>query len=157
MYWISHRGNLNGPSDQENKPEYIEAALNQGFDVEIDVWHVDGSYWLGHDKPQYITSLEFLKQPRLWIHCKNISAYGMLKKESNYIHCFCINKDPFTITTRGHLWLGPGTLRWYDNTICVMPEDLDWIQNGPLEVSFFAGVCSDNIYHYKEHATNTRR
>ena len=38
FYFISHRGNLNGPDrDNENKQSYIEFALNKGFDVEIDI------------------------------------------------------------------------------------------------------------------------
>ena len=65
MILISHRGNLNGKTDDENKPKYIEQALNQGFDVEIDVWYIDNQFWLGHDKPQYKISEGFLEHPNL--------------------------------------------------------------------------------------------
>ena len=38
MILISHRGNVNGRfEDWENKPEYINDALNLGYDVEVDV------------------------------------------------------------------------------------------------------------------------
>ena len=38
MYFIAHRGLINGPdTDQENKIQTIEIALNNGFDVEVDV------------------------------------------------------------------------------------------------------------------------
>ena len=37
--WIAHRGNTRGPKpEKENDPEYILQAINEGFDVEIDVW-----------------------------------------------------------------------------------------------------------------------
>jgi len=54
MIYISHRGNINGRiEDSENKPEYIDDTIQLGFDVEIDVWYIDGKWWLGHDGPQY--------------------------------------------------------------------------------------------------------
>ena len=37
----------------ENKHEYILDTLHKGYDVEIDVWLIDGNFYLGHDKPQY--------------------------------------------------------------------------------------------------------
>ena len=41
-YFISHRGNINGRnSEMENHPEYIMAALREGYDVEIDVWVIN--------------------------------------------------------------------------------------------------------------------
>jgi hypothetical protein len=40
MKIISHRGNLNGSStDIENHPTYIQAAINAGYDVEVDAWN----------------------------------------------------------------------------------------------------------------------
>ena len=36
MILIAHRGNLKGPNpDKENKPDYLEFAINKGYDVEI--------------------------------------------------------------------------------------------------------------------------
>ena len=38
MILISHRGNINGrDEDRENHPEYIQEALDRGYDVEIDL------------------------------------------------------------------------------------------------------------------------
>ena len=45
MILISHRGNLNGKSDEENHPNHIDITLRQGFDVEIDVWKVNQVEW----------------------------------------------------------------------------------------------------------------
>ena len=45
MKLISHRGNLEGPNpERENHPDYIYGALQAGYDVEIDVWWVEGKF-----------------------------------------------------------------------------------------------------------------
>ena len=65
MKLISHRGNINGPNSlEENKPEYIDIAINEGYDVEIDIWYnvFDDSFYLGHDETQYIITLYWLAQ-----------------------------------------------------------------------------------------------
>ena len=60
MKIISHRGNLHGKEvDNENNPEYIKKALRK-FEVEVDVWFIDDSWFLGHDRPQYPVDLDFL-------------------------------------------------------------------------------------------------
>ena len=77
MVLISHRGNINGKIEEyENYPPYIDSALKQGYDVEIDVWFVNDEWWLGHDEPQYKISTEWLeeRQDKLWMHCKNVDA-----------------------------------------------------------------------------------
>ena len=57
-----------GKSDEENHPNHISIfALRQHFDVEIDVWKVNKVEWyLGHDKPQYKVSIDFLKEQKLF-------------------------------------------------------------------------------------------
>ncbi len=77
MILISHRGNINGKNtEKENHPDYIDDAIKLGYDVEIDIWVIDGNFYLGHDGPQYNISLDWLSDriDRLWIHCKNIEA-----------------------------------------------------------------------------------
>jgi len=50
MILISHRGNVSGPNPKmENSPLFIQSALEQGFNVEIDVWYKDKKFYLGHD------------------------------------------------------------------------------------------------------------
>ena len=47
MKLISHRGNINGPNKtEENSPEHILNAINNGYDVEIDVWFIDDKWYL---------------------------------------------------------------------------------------------------------------
>ena len=75
MIYIAHRGNLNGPNKQEeNKLEYIIKALNEGYHVEIDVWYLEGTFFLGHDSPDYKIEEDFLKNKKFYCHAKNLNA-----------------------------------------------------------------------------------
>jgi glycerophosphoryl diester phosphodiesterase len=63
MILISHRGNLIGPNPlKENSLQYIQEALDKGFDVEIDIWLNDGVFYLGHDAIQYEVTLDWLNE-----------------------------------------------------------------------------------------------
>ena len=136
MILISHRGNLNGKTDDENKPKYIEEALSQGFDVEVDVWYDNNQFWLGHDKPQYKVSDGFLEHPNLWCHAKNIDALYVMN--TNYhIHCFWHQEDDVTLTSWGFLWSFPDE-QLTDKSICVMPETID------KSIDCY-GVCTDFV------------
>jgi glycerophosphoryl diester phosphodiesterase len=58
MKLIAHRGNINGPNPlRENSIDYIEEAISEGFDVEIDLRVEDNQCYLGHDDPQYFVKL----------------------------------------------------------------------------------------------------
>ena len=50
MKLIAHRGNIDGPSDEQNSPDYIDNALSLGYDAEIDVRYdpLTTVFWLGH-------------------------------------------------------------------------------------------------------------
>ena len=143
MKLISHRGNLNGPiKDKENQPEYINNAINSGFDCEIDVWYLNDNFYLGHDYPQYKIQIEFLLNNKLWCHAKNLSAfYNMLKNKN--IHCFWHQKDDFTLTNQNFIWAYPN-MPLSDLSVCVLPE-LGFC--GKLEICH--GICSDQILKYK--------
>ena len=61
MKFISHRGNVNGPNPElENKPEQILKCLDEGLDVEVDVWVFGNKLYLGHDEPLTEITLSFL-------------------------------------------------------------------------------------------------
>lgn len=140
LLYIAHRGNLNGPEPSlENLPEYIEAAISAGYDVEIDVRVLDGWIFLGHDSPDYRVEAKWLQDrySRLWIHAKNIEAVEWLAQSN--MHWFWHKDEAFTITSFGYLWVHPKT-RPMENSICVMPE-LENITN----FSHTQGVCSDYI------------
>ena len=80
MYLISHRGNIEGKTKWENHPNYIQEAIEEGFDVEIDVWFVDNKLYLGHDLPQYEIDHDFLINDKLWCHAKNIESLQIMNK-----------------------------------------------------------------------------
>jgi hypothetical protein len=138
MILISHRGNINGiKSDLENKSEYINEALNQGFDVEIDVWWIDNQFYLGHDEPRYLVKEDFLKKDGLWCHAKNIDALNRMI-DNGRTHCFWHQEDDVTLTSEGYLWTYPGK-QLTSNSIAVLPEG-----NVPDDI---AGICSDYVAH----------
>ena len=144
MIYISHRGNLNGPDpSMENNPEQIIKCIEEGFDVEIDVWFLEG-WHLGHDKPQYKVDVGFLKTKGLWCHAKNIEALCELRKHR--INCFWHQEDDVTLTVSGFLWTFPGK-KLTEMSICVMPEI-----HSP-DLSFCAGICTDYPIKYKKELT----
>ena len=146
MRLISHRGNLIGSNpERENQISYVQEALDKGFEVEIDIWVVDGKIHLGHDKPQYTVNEIWLQLYRkhLWIHCKNIEAINYFTNKLNLFNYFWHENDTVTLTSKNYIWAYPGK-QPIKNSIAVMPE----INND--DVSQCLGVCSDYIQDYKK-------
>jgi hypothetical protein len=141
MFFIAHRGNVNGPNPEtENKPETILKAIRLGYDCEIDVWMKNGQLFLGHDSPDTLIEESFLKvnQSNLWIHCKNIEALCYLK--SAY-HVFFHDKDLYTLTNYSFIWGNIGS--YTAEGIQVMPE---------LSNTFSwncVGICTDYPQRYQ--------
>lgn len=140
---ISHRGNIFGSNqNKENSPEYIETAIKAGFDVEIDVWLIDSIFYLGHDKPIYRTSENFLVDHHLWCHAKNIDALNKMLLSGN-IHCFYHSNDDAILTSKNFIWVYPGKEMPKQQGIAVLPEQAkDW------DISSAVGICSDYIQEY---------
>jgi hypothetical protein len=141
MILISHRGNINGRiPEQENHPDYIIEALSQGYDVEVDVWYVNGEFYLGHDEPQYKTNKIFLSHNCLWVHCKNVEALDKFKFDN--INYFWHENDTVTLTSKRNIWAYPGK-QPIKGSVAVLPE----LYNDNVEGCY--GVCSDYIENYK--------
>lgn len=144
MKYIAHRGNINGPSELENHPKHILAALMAGYDVEVDVWLVDGEWMLGHDEPTYQTNKMFLRLKGLWCHAKNFEALDGLRSigvENFFWH----QKDDFTLTSSGYVWTYPGQPVNF-RSIIVMPE----LCRDKFEIDksiYTYGICSDYVEH----------
>jgi len=154
MKFISHRGNINGQkSEKENKPSYIQKALDANFDVEIDVWYYNKKWWLGHDRPQYKTTFRWLFQrhSKLWIHCKNLEALHKLTRRdgknlwNQNLNYFWHQNDDFTLTSKGFIWTYPRQ-PLTNNSICVYPEKFAGLKK---ELDNCHGMCSDNIAEIK--------
>jgi len=144
---IAHRGNTNGKFESyENEPNYIDLAIERGYDVEIDVWYKDNIWWLGHDKPQYGINLDWiqLRSHKLWVHCKNIEAleYLTTEKDGADINFFWHDTDTATLTSFGYVWAYPGK-QPIKKSIAVMPE----LNND--DVTQCMGICSDYVEKYK--------
>jgi hypothetical protein len=141
---ISHRGNINGPNTNlENSPDYLKTALKNGYHVEVDVWFVDGNFFLGHDKPNYLINENFLEDERIWCHGKNLASMQVMLKNSR-IHCFWHQDDQITLTSRNYVWTYPGA-ELINNSILVLPEKLN-----PTTISKnYVGICSDFVENYK--------
>ena len=144
---ISHRGNLDGKSEFENTINQIVKAINHGFDVEIDLWYVEGKLYLGHDNPEHECTLEFLNDnsEKLWIHAKNLEAceYFLNQKKLNW---FWHENDKLTITSKGYPWCNFGIFVKGGITVCV---DYDDIPN------YILGVCTDNPIQLLNHGTRS--
>jgi hypothetical protein len=142
---ISHRGNINGRLESyENEPNYIDLAISKGYDVEVDVRVIEGTFYLGHDEPQYGVTLDWLYERRnkLWIHCKNIEAVEWFNNLLGTYHYFWHQEDTVTLTSKNIIWAYPGE-QPIKNSIAVMPE----LYND--DVTQCLGVCSDYIQNYK--------
>ena len=133
MKIISHRGNLNGriPS-QENHPSYIQTAIDNGYDVEIDVWWTDGRFYLGHDEPSYEIDKLFLVNHKIWCHAKNKEALSEMLKIG--AHCFWHENDSYTMTNKAIPWCING--KWIDGGVTVVSENMDF----PYGI---LGICTD--------------
>lgn len=146
MILISHRGNINGRiKSWENEPTYIDLAIKNGYDVEIDVWYVDNVLYLGHDKPQYGVDLRWVKDriTKLWIHCKNIESINFFKDNRYQFNYFWHETDTITLTSLNYIWAYPGK-QPIEKSIAVMPE----LNND--DITKCVGICSDYIEKYQK-------
>lgn len=144
MKIISHRANTHGPSDQENSISSINNALSLGYDVEVDVWLIDGQIMLGHDGPQYALDRPLVDRigANGWFHCKNLEALNYFKNNLTNFNYFWHQMDDYTITSNGYFWTYPGK-KISNNSIIVLPELInqeeleDMLKQNPF------GICTD--------------
>lgn len=145
MKIISHRGNVNGPiTDDENKPSYIDCAIQSGYGVEIDVRCANGQFYLGHDLPTYVISSRWIldRSKELWVHCKNLEAAHQLGELSHELRCFCHTSDSYVWITNGNIWVHDVGLTLNDK--CVIPlmtkQDIENYNGGVVY-----GICTDFV------------
>jgi len=142
MIKISHRGNLKGPDKElENTPDYLKLAISKGYDVEVDLWVIDGKIFLGHDRPTTEVSIDFMLsiKSNSWFHCKNLEALSYLSDMNEGFVFFWHQNDDYTLTSNGYIWTYPGKITNH-NSILVVSKNID--------LSVFKdiyGVCSDYL------------
>lgn len=144
MRFIAHRANIEKKvPGEENSPDKILHCINLGYDVEIDVWDIEGNLYLGHDEPQYSIKPEFLLDGSLWCHAKNPEA--LLRLRQIGAHCFWHQNDDYTITSRGLVWVYPDKPLLI-NSVAVMPEICKYNLS---DLKMCYGICSDQISLYR--------
>jgi hypothetical protein len=149
MKIISHRGNICGPViEKENRPSYIDSAIQLGYDVEVDLRYVNNEFWLGHDFAQYKIELSWM-EPRkemLWFHCKDIDSALELAKLNAY-KFFCHTNDSYVCTNNGYLWVHDLSGK-IDNK-CIIPllseQDIQKYDNNKTPYA----VCTDFVNSIK--------
>lgn len=124
---ISHRGNLEGRIvSNENTIPYVNRAIKEGYDVEIDVRFKDNALWLGHDGPGEKILLDWLLKNayKLWIHCKDLKSMIFINRNprlNDQLNYFGHSQDPFVLTSKGYLFCLPSD-DLDSNCVLVMPE-----------------------------------
>lgn len=142
---IAHRGNITGPvPSEENTPGHIKRAIDSGFEVEIDIWGVEGELYLGHDKPSVpVTEDELqLYKEHLWVHCKNPEAISLLWDRG--FHWFFHNQDDYTVTSRGFIWANIGVPILTPRTVSLWFDPSNPLLSREAQHSAFA-ICGDYV------------
>jgi len=121
MRWILHRGNNAGPNSIENDPEKILNLINDGYEIEIDLWYRDNQFYLGHDAPEYEIEESYLDSSGLWIHCKDAKTLEYMNLNKKYLNYFYHTNEDYVLTSKGYIWcyIGKPALQ---NSVIVMPE-----------------------------------
>jgi hypothetical protein len=161
---IAHRANLEGPSEKENELNSImNCLLNYNYDIEIDVYFIEGLLHIGHDLPAkfLINTGEFISKfysykDRLWIHCKNIEAMSLFSKWDTHLdvkfNFFGHSNDEFVLTSFGYIFTRPDVL--HKNAIVVMPE----LISDTINVDYFKtqGILTDYPVKYETYYNTIR-
>jgi len=144
MIYIAHRGLFNGPdSTKENHPGQVALAIERGYHAEVDVRVIDDKLVLGHDNPDYEINEYWLRNSKLWIHCKNIEAFLYFTKNTWKHNFFWHENDQYTLTSFGFIWTFPGK-DLTDRSIMVMPEHVDKTLCNAKKANCY-GICSDFV------------
>ena len=142
MILISHRGNIDSIIiKRENTQSYIQEAIDLGYDVEVDVWYMDNTFWLGHDTLQYEVGIDWLldRKDKLWVHCKNFEALTELVDTE--LRVFYHKEEDYTIISDKHIWAH--NLKNIDDK-CIIPL-LSKTELKTWKSVDVHGVCSDYI------------
>lgn len=144
-YWtplrIAHRGLIAGPDPaHENSIEILQKRKEAGLHSEIDIWWKQGNFWIGHDFPHEIVSLEFLTSPYFWIHAKHDQSFRELQRISLEkglgLRIFYHTDEDYVLTTHGDTIIFPG-LEDCSGWVYMMPE------SGKIVPSCASAICSD--------------
>lgn len=152
---IAYRGNIQGNKPYFlNKPEYVDIALQYGYDAMVDVWIKDGEYWLGHDNPRYAIPTHFLSTKGIWCRAMTREALDSMMNEKD-IHCFMNGNDPIVLTNRNIMWLNDSTKLFDD-----MKSDAVYFDPEGAEETMYRNIyaiCSNNVRAIREILTGEQQ
>lgn len=145
MIKIAHRGNQNGPAENENEPHQIVSTIAVGYNVEVDVWKMSDGIYFGHDEPKYLVDEQYLLavKDEAWFHCKNLEALNFFKNNFPDFKYFWHQEDDYTLTSNGYIWTYPGQ-EVTENSIVV---DLGVPDLSQYKVLPYA-ICSDYVERF---------
>lgn len=148
MKYISHRGNLDcATSEDENRPQYIQNAIDLGYDVEMDVRRIENKLFLGHDTPDYEISVDWLleRKNNLWIHTKNFAALSYLIDYD--LRIFYHQKEEHTIINKCNIIWSHNLLEANEKSIIPLLKlnDLNTYDGNNVY-----GMCSDFIIKLRQ-------
>ena len=144
MILIAHRGNINQViPERENAPDYIDEAIAQGYEVEMDVRLIDGKLFLGHDNPDYEVSLQWLldRNGSLWVHTKNFAALQYLIDHD--LRIFYHQMENHTIINNCNLIWSHDLAEANEKSIIPLLSMAD-ISKNPIPKNVY-GICSDFV------------
>jgi len=143
-HWILHRGLKDGPdSALENREELLLERIQEGWEVEVDLWLKEGSFWLGHDGPERpLKDRRLLTNEKVWVHCKNLEMVAYMVEQRPGAPFFSHDRDEAVLTSNGLIWCYPG-FQAGPNSIVVMPERVPEFR---IDYERIRGICTD----YKE-------
>lgn len=142
---ICHRGNINGSvKELENNFGVLIQRSIQGHQVEVDVWYHENHLWLGHDKPEYKITLEWLaSDKKRLIHAKDGKTLEYILQESGKraldLHVFYHTDEDYVITNKGLVICYPGK-PLLEGSVCMMPEKASYTEEQLRKVFV---ICSD--------------
>jgi hypothetical protein len=131
-------------------------ALDNGFDVEFDLWYFADMFWLGHDRPDRKFSMDTLvrwsskySNQKLYVHCKNIWAIEKLTYlvVSNMIPFFH-DVDQCILLRDNTIWIHPNAIHSChsrEKSIAVFSscKMIEYDVSLDLDFKNFYGICTD--------------
>jgi hypothetical protein len=144
---ICHRGNLTGRvKELENNFGVLIQRAIHGYHVELDIWYHQNHLWLGHDRPEYKVSMEWLaSNKRRLIHAKDGTTFEYLLHESGKraldLHIFYHTEEDYVLTNKGLVICYPGK-PLLEGSLCMMPERAKY---GLEELQKCVSICSDTV------------
>jgi hypothetical protein len=142
---ICHRGNVSGPQKElENNFGVLIQRSIQGYRVEVDVWYHENNLWLGHDKPEYKITLDWLAScKKRLIHAKDGKTFEYLLLEAGKraldLHVFYHTEEDYVLTNKGLVICYPGK-PLLEGSLCMMPERAKYT---PEDFQKSFSICSD--------------